>query len=172
MSNIYKCFSTSKYLNIWEDSWLLGIRHIYLQKCSPGQALGRRERHMRAEAQILESHWCLLCLDSAPEHRFQGLFPLASGVYFLKRCWMKANSVTAVSNCTATLLSKWRRVSHHNVWVCSLIFLQNCHFVSGFCKAASKKVVTYSEPAGVINGGRRWAQEQCHMLLCVKNVLL
>lgn len=57
---------------------------------------------MKAEANILEPHLCALCLDNASKHHFQGLFLLVSGVYFLKICWMKTNSVTALSDCTAT----------------------------------------------------------------------
>lgn len=142
---------------------------LCLQNCWPES--GRTGRHMRAGFQILDPHRCLLCLHSASKHQFQRLFPVASGVYFLKRCWMKTNSVTAVSNCTAMLLSKRRWVSHHKAWTYALVFLQNYSFRLCLPKSSIKQRTRNQL------GGNQWRQrksaEQCHILKikCVKNAL-
>lgn len=103
MFNIYKWFCTSKYLNTWQGSWIAGISVFR----SSGQPSGRRERHIKAKAHILES-CCYLLLRQHSTTSLPGTISL--GIWGVLSKAMLDEEQSSYC-CTATLLSSWSWVS-------------------------------------------------------------
>lgn len=164
MFNIYKRFCTSKYLNTWQGSWWLDSSVSVFR--SSGHASERRERHIKAKARILESHWCLL-LRQHSTTLLPGTLSLGIWCVFSKDMLDEEQFSYCCEQLHCYLTEQLKAGFHNKVWVCALIFHQNQSFYFWLPKSSIKQVVTYYEPTGVINGGRGKAQELCHALPCV-----